>query len=123
MGDGGRVGGVQPPNAVVVDLDGDCPASLWRKPGRPRTTGKGLLIGMCWHAGDLDGLDAWARAHNIKRTEAIRQLVRLALAQEGKRGRSGGDHPVDRDRYQRLRPDVRRPLTLRTVSWRNVLCA
>jgi hypothetical protein len=44
-----------------------------------------MLIGMRWHAGDLDAIDAWASAHQVERTEAIRKLVRIALAREGKK--------------------------------------
>jgi hypothetical protein len=50
--------------------------------GRPKTTGIGTLIGMRWHADDLNRIDAWREAHPEKpdRTEAIRRLVRAGLA-------------------------------------------
>jgi hypothetical protein len=50
--------------------------------GRPKTTGIGTLVGMRWHAEDLNKIDAWREAHPEKpdRTEAIRRLVRAGLA-------------------------------------------
>lgn len=52
-----------------------------RKPGRPKTTGRGTIIGARWHADDLKAIDAYAKKHGIERTEAIRELVRLGLIQ------------------------------------------
>ena len=56
--------------------------STKRPPGRPVTTGTGLLIGMRWHASVLEKIDEWRHRQNDapSRTEAIRRLVELALA-------------------------------------------
>ena len=52
-----------------------------RRLGRPRTTGKGVLIGGRWHAADLTAIDAWRLKQGDKpnRAEALRRLVRIAL--------------------------------------------
>ena len=56
-----------------------------RRTGRPRTTGTGILVGTRWHKPDLGAIDAFARAEQIERTEAIRRLVRLGLAKANKK--------------------------------------
>jgi hypothetical protein len=56
----------------------DIPKSA-KHPGRPRTTGRGTIVGARWHAGDLADIDAYAATEGIGRAEAIRRLVRAAL--------------------------------------------
>ncbi|MFI5016090.1 MAG: hypothetical protein ACHQAY_27455 [Hyphomicrobiales bacterium] len=59
--------------------------STKKKRGRPRTTGKGTLIGVRMHAVDLAFLDAWIGRRpggRLSRPEAIRQLVAEALARK-----------------------------------------
>jgi hypothetical protein len=53
-----------------------------RGPGRPKTTGSGTQIGMRWLAADLAAIDDWRRWQTDlpPRSEAIRRLVKLALA-------------------------------------------
>ena len=61
---------------------------LPKRPGRPRTTGTGRLVGTRWHEPDLAAIDAWRVQQDDKpdRTEAIRRLVRAGLvASRGKR--------------------------------------
>lgn len=47
--------------------------------GRPATTGTGTLIGQRWHEPELKKIDAWAKANDTTRSEAIRRLVELGL--------------------------------------------
>jgi hypothetical protein len=59
-----------------------------KKMGRPRTTGRGLLLGVRVHANFLKALDEWREKQNggrLTRPEAIRQLAWLALMQRGTR--------------------------------------
>lgn len=56
-----------------------------RKRGRP-ATGLGVLIGARWNADDAAAIDAYASAHKIKQTEAIRVLVRLGLTVARRKG-------------------------------------
>ena len=52
-----------------------------KKRGRPKTTGRGTLIGVRLHRADLSNLDRWISNQAEKRTrpEAIRVLLKLAL--------------------------------------------
>jgi metal-responsive CopG/Arc/MetJ family transcriptional regulator len=51
-----------------------------KKPaGRPKTTGKGTLIGIRLHDPDLEELDAWCEREGASRQEAIRLFIRLGL--------------------------------------------
>jgi ribosomal protein S20 len=52
------------------------------KRGRPKTTGKGILIGVRIHPSALKALDSWIkrREDQPSRPEAIRQLVEQALS-------------------------------------------
>ena len=59
-----------------------------KKMGRPRTTGRGLLLGVRVPANFLKALDEWREKQNggrLTRPEAIRQLAWLALMQRGTR--------------------------------------
>ena len=59
-----------------------------KKMGRPRTTGRGLLLGVRVHANFLKALDEWRekqKGGRLTRPEAIRQLAWLALMQRGTR--------------------------------------
>lgn len=51
-----------------------------RKPGPPRTTGKGTLVGVRCQAPFLVRLDAWREAEGVGRPAAIRALAELGLA-------------------------------------------
>ena len=55
--------------------------------GRPKTTGRGVQIGMRWHEPVLAAIDAWRREQPDlpSRTDAIRRLVEQALAGKVKR--------------------------------------
>ena len=57
-----------------------------KRVGRPRTTGKGTLIGGRWHDADLAAIDAWRLEQPDKpdRAEALRRLVRLGLTKARK---------------------------------------
>jgi hypothetical protein len=52
-----------------------------RRPGRPRTTGRGTAIMVRMHEEQLAAIDAWARqgTKQLSRPEAIRQLVAIGL--------------------------------------------
>ena len=45
----------------------------------------GTLIGMRWHAPDLEAIDSFAHAEQVDRTEAIRRLVRMGLVHAAKK--------------------------------------
>jgi hypothetical protein len=47
--------------------------------GRPATTGTGTLIGLRLHEPELKRIDAWAKAQEVSRPEAIRRLVDIGL--------------------------------------------
>lgn len=56
--------------------------TLRRKLGRPKTTGKGTLIGVRLHKAELARLDAWIAGQDgeeISRPEALRRLATAAL--------------------------------------------
>ena len=53
--------------------------------GRPITTGIGLLVAQRWHEPDLKKIDAWAKANGTTRSEAVRRLVGLGLANRAKK--------------------------------------
>ena len=55
-----------------------------KRRGRPKTTGKGTLIGVRLHRADLADLEHWISRQTEKHTrpEAIRVLLRGALASE-----------------------------------------
>jgi hypothetical protein len=52
-----------------------------RKPGRPRTTGKGMTIGARCHRQFVSRLDAWRKAQPDKpsRGSALRQIAEHGL--------------------------------------------
>ena len=52
-----------------------------KKRGRPRTTGRGLQIGMRWQDPELELVDHWIgkQKESFTRSEAIRRLVELGL--------------------------------------------
>lgn len=54
---------------------------ITKKRGRPKTTGRGTLIGTRWHQPELDAIDEWASRHPNKpsRVQAVRMLVALGL--------------------------------------------
>jgi hypothetical protein len=56
-----------------------------KKMGRPRTTGRGLLLGVRVHSNFLKALDEWRakEGSKISRPEAVRQLAWLALLDRG----------------------------------------
>ena len=58
-----------------------------RKPGRPRTTGRGTAVMVRMHEEQLAAVDAWARQGSkpLSRPEAIRQLVAIGLYAGGRR--------------------------------------
>jgi hypothetical protein len=58
-----------------------------RKPGRPRTTGRGTPVMVRMHEEQLAAVDAWARQGRkpLSRPEAIRQLVAIGLYAGGRR--------------------------------------
>lgn len=49
--------------------------------GRPKSTGTGTLLGMRWHATELEAIDEWRREQKDlpSRSVAIRRLVELGL--------------------------------------------
>ena len=58
--------------------------------GRPRTTGSGIQIGTRWHEPELAAIDVWRREQELPgRSEAIRQLVKLALSSQPARRSKG----------------------------------
>jgi hypothetical protein len=52
-----------------------------KKRGRPKTTGKGTLIGVRLHAADLSAIDDWASTQEDQpsRPEAIRRMIEQVL--------------------------------------------
>jgi len=63
-----------------------------RKPGRPKTTGKGEMIGVRCHPPLLAQLDAWCKQQPIppSRAAAIRHLTEKALRSERPRSKPAG---------------------------------
>jgi hypothetical protein len=59
-----------------------------RRAGRPKTTGKGLLVGLRWHEPLLGQIDEWAQSNNVTRAEAIRRLVEQALTDSAEGARA-----------------------------------
>jgi hypothetical protein len=55
--------------------------SLKKKRGRPRTTGRGMLVGVRLRSEDLAAIDEWAAKQDDQpaRAETIRRLIRKAL--------------------------------------------
>ena len=72
-----------------------------RGPGRPKTTGRGTLIGVRCHKEFLAGLDKWRglQPGAVSRPDALRQLAEIGLVNarqparpgRGKRGRAASD--------------------------------
>jgi hypothetical protein len=54
---------------------------ITKKRGRPKTTGRGTIIGTRWHEAELDAIDAWSSKHPDKppRVHALRMLVERGL--------------------------------------------
>jgi hypothetical protein len=52
-----------------------------KKRGRPRTTGRGTLVGVLLRSEDLAAIDEWAASPDDKpaRAETIRRLIRKGL--------------------------------------------
>ena len=52
-----------------------------KKRGRPRTTGRGTLVGVRLRSEDLAAIDDWAASQDDKpaRAETIRRLIRKGL--------------------------------------------
>jgi hypothetical protein len=52
-----------------------------KRPGRPRTTGRGIQIGERWRVEELAAIDAWIDASGevMTRGQAIRRLVEIGL--------------------------------------------
>jgi hypothetical protein len=74
-----------------------------KKRGRPKTTGRGTLVGVRLHRADLTNLDQWINRQTEKptRPEAIRNLLRLALTQtlpasEAQKASEFADHTAER---------------------------
>ena len=61
--------------------------AVTKKRGRPKTTGKGTLVGIRLHAPELALLDAWAAEHGCTRATALRRLAVAGLDGEMKRKR------------------------------------
>jgi hypothetical protein len=47
-----------------------------KRRGRPKTTGKGELIAIRWQAHDLAIINDYAKAHDLNRGDALREIVR-----------------------------------------------
>jgi hypothetical protein len=60
-----------------------------KKRGRPKTTGRGTLVGIRLHAPALAAIDEWASRQDEKpsRPEAIRRMIEQVLGASKKKGR------------------------------------
>ncbi len=47
--------------------------------GRPKTTGRGVMVGVRFHPPLLDQINEWAETNDVSRPEAVRLLCIRAL--------------------------------------------
>jgi len=59
------------------------PKPAKRGPGRPRTTGRGVLVACRCHPPFLDAVDRWRGKSDLSRPAAIMKLAEMTLKSEG----------------------------------------